>query len=178
MNTAAPENITVLALDVDGVLTDGTICFSQVLHHESKTFHVHDGQGISLWQKAGNHVVLISGRNADCVTIRAKELHIPHVFQRSKDKIADLNKALEKIGASAEQTCFVGDDLGDLAIMEHVGFCIAVGNAANEVKEIADFTTTAIGGHGAVREAIEHLMHASGAWASAVDSCKAEPAQQ
>lgn len=175
---STPENITVLALDVDGVLTDGTIAFSQVLGHETKSFHVHDGQGISLWQKAGYHVILISGRNADCVKIRAKELHIPHVYQGSKNKIADLENALSKIGATYEQTCFVGDDLGDLAIMEHVGYSIAVGDAVKEVQNCADYTTVKLGGQGAVREAIEHLMHASGAWAPAVDSCKAEPSQQ
>tara|TARA_X000001036_G_scaffold87081_2_gene79169 strand:+ start:175 stop:711 length:537 start_codon:yes stop_codon:yes gene_type:complete len=174
----SPENIIVLALDVDGVLTDGTITFwglPHVFQNESKTFHVHDGQGISLWQKAGFHVVLISGRNADCVSIRAKELNIPYVYQGSKDKIADLARALKKIGASPEQTCFVGDDLGDLAVMRHVGYSIAVGNAAMEVKEIANVTTAALGGHGAVREAIEHLMQASGTWANAVDSSKTEP---
>jgi 3-deoxy-D-manno-octulosonate 8-phosphate phosphatase (KDO 8-P phosphatase) len=177
MNTSL-ENITVLALDVDGVLTDGTIAFAPITKRELKTFHVHDGQGISLWQKAGYHVVLISGRDADCVTHRAKELQIPHVYQGSKNKIEDLDNALKIIGATPEQTCFIGDDLGDLAIMDHVSYSIAVGNAVKEVSSIANFITIAHGGQGAVREAIEHLMHASGTWVNAVDSCKVEPAQQ
>ena len=177
MKTTA-ENITVLALDVDGVLTDGTITLDPKTKEETKTFHVHDGQGISLWQNAGNHVILISGRNALCVQHRAKELRIPHVFQGSKDKISDLATALEEIGATPEQTCFVGDDLGDIAIMKHVGYSVAVGNATHEVCALADFTTTTLGGHGAVREAIEHLMHAAGTWTAAVDSCNADHVQQ
>ncbi len=168
----------MLALDVDGVLTDGTIHFSQVLHRETKSFHVHDGMGISLWQKAGNHVILISGRDAECVTLRAKELGVKHVHQGSKDKIADLDETLATIGATTEQTCFVGDDLGDLPIMQHVGYSIAVVNAVQEVKKQANFTTTAYGGHGAVREAIEHLMKASGTWNDVVGSCTIENAKQ
>ena len=82
------KNISVLALDVDGVLTDGTIIFSQITGFENKQFHVHDGLGISLWLGAGNEVILISGRKADCVNTRAKELGINHVIQGSKDKIS------------------------------------------------------------------------------------------
>jgi 3-deoxy-D-manno-octulosonate 8-phosphate phosphatase (KDO 8-P phosphatase) len=173
-----PANIQVLALDVDGVMTDGTIAFAQILHTESKSFHVHDGLGISLWQLAGNHTILISGRNADCVKHRAQELGIAHVHQGSKNKIADLRTSLAKIGATPEQTCFVGDDLGDLPIMQQVGYSIAVGNAVQEVKAYAQHTTTARGGHGAVREAIEHLMKAAGTWDNAVDSCMNEPVKQ
>ncbi|HIB50382.1 MAG TPA: hypothetical protein EYO40_03725 [Phycisphaerales bacterium] len=176
--TSIPQEIKVLALDVDGVLTDGTITISGSLQHEIKTFHVHDGLGISLWQKAGNHVIFISGRNAECVTIRAKELGVKYVYQGSKDKIADLHKALSKIGATMEQTCFVGDDLGDLPIMQFVGHAIAVGDAAPEIQDVADFTTTKLGGRGAVREAIEYLMRASGTWEVTVEKSKAEPATQ
>ncbi len=173
-----PTNIKVLALDVDGVLTDGTISFSTGTKKESKSFHVHDGMGITLWQKAGNHVILISGRNSDCVALRATELNIHHVYQDSKNKIADLEAALELIGATQAQTCFVGDDLGDLPIMQHVNYSIAVGNAVQEVKSEANYTTAALGGHGAVREAIEHLMKASGEWSAVVDSCNTETVQQ
>jgi 3-deoxy-D-manno-octulosonate 8-phosphate phosphatase (KDO 8-P phosphatase) len=176
--TSTPQEINVLVLDVDGVLTDGTISFSTIAHHEIKTFHVHDGLGISLWQQAGNHVIFISGRNAECVSIRAKELGVKFVYQGSKDKIADLHKALSKIGSTMEQTCFVGDDLGDLSIMQFAGHAIAVENAVPEVKEVADFITTNRGGHGAVREAIEYLMRASGTWEASVQQNNAEPARQ
>tara|TARA_B100000959_G_C14844735_1_gene567557 strand:+ start:259 stop:789 length:531 start_codon:yes stop_codon:yes gene_type:complete len=174
----AIDNISVLALDVDGVLTDGTIIFTQYTGVENKQFHVHDGLGISLWLKAGNEVVLISGRNAECVNIRAKELGITHVIQGSNDKIADLDQILSKLGATTEQTAFVGDDLGDIAVMQHVGYAIAVGDAAQELKDISDWVTPRDGGRGAVRDAIEHIMKETGSWQDAIDALKTTTAQQ
>jgi 3-deoxy-D-manno-octulosonate 8-phosphate phosphatase (KDO 8-P phosphatase) len=171
------NTITVLALDVDGVLTDGKLSMSpdgQVV----KTFHAHDGLGISLWHKSGLHTILISGRNETCVTHRAKELGIHHVMQGSKDKIADLNACLEKIGCSHLDVCFVGDDLGDIPIMKHVGYSIAVQNAVTEVKNIANWTTAHSGGEGAVRDAIEHLMKDNGTWDSSVSAMMHEHANQ
>ncbi|MDP7009468.1 MAG: HAD hydrolase family protein [Phycisphaerales bacterium] len=175
---SVPTNITVLALDVDGVLTDGTIGFAQLTGAEMKQFHVHDGLGISLWLRAGNEVIFISGRKADCVTIRAKELGVNYVCQGSKDKIADLDAFLTKIGASKEQTAFVGDDLGDIPVMQHVGFAVAVHDATQEVKEIAHFVTSKDGGNGAVRETIELLMKAQGSWQEAINSLTTTAASQ
>lgn len=172
------ENISVLALDVDGVLTDGTIIFTQYTGVENKKFHVHDGLGISLWLKAGNEVILISGRKADCVNIRAKELGIKHVLQGSKDKIADLDKTLSKIGAMPAHTAFVGDDLGDIAVMQHVGYAIAVHDAAQEVKDISNWITHRDGGRGAVRDAIEHIMKETGCWQDAINTEQSTTAQQ
>lgn len=173
-----PTNIRVLALDVDGVLTDGTLAFTGVLGTETKLFHVHDGLGISLWQKAGFHVILISGRNAVCVQTRATELQIKHVKQNSKDKIADLNNFLKKLQCDPSETCFVGDDLGDIAVMQHVGYAVAVQNAVDEVKHIAHITTDKCGGNGAVREVIELLMNATNTWEQCVSSMKIEHANQ
>jgi len=172
------HNISVLALDVDGVLTDGTIMFTQDTSVENKHFHVHDGLGISLWINSGLELILISGRKAECVATRAKELGIKHVLQNSKDKIEDLDKVLSKIGVTPDQTAFVGDDLGDIAVMQHVGYAIAVNNAATEVKEVADWVTTRDGGHGAVRDAIEHIMKESGNWQDATASMNIANAQQ
>ena len=177
-NMTQIENIKVLALDVDGVLTDGTISFSQILHQESKSFHVHDGLGISLWLKNGKHVILISGRNAECVTIRANELGIKHVKQASKDKIADLSRFLLKIGCTPEEVCFVGDDVGDIAIMQHVGYAIAVHDAVKEVQEIAHWITPRNGGHGAVRDAVEHIMKANNTWDQSISALHTEHANQ
>ena len=176
--TSTPENITCLALDVDGVLTDGTLIFEPTTGKESKPFHVHDGLGISLWQKAGFHVIIISGRNAQCVSIRANELNINHLIQGSKDKVGDLQAVLLEIGATFEQTAFVGDDLGDIALMRRVGYAIAVQSAVEEVIDAAHWTTTKEGGRGAVREAIKHLMEHSGTWKTAVQSLQSEPAHQ
>lgn len=173
-----PTNIRVLALDVDGVLTDGTVAFTGHLGTETKLFHVHDGLGISLWQKAGFHVILISGRNALCVETRATELQIKYVKQNSNDKIADLNDFLEKLQCDPSETCFVGDDLGDIAVMQHVGYAVAVHNAVDEVKHIAHITTNKSGGNGAVREVIELLMNATNTWEQCVSSINIEHANQ
>jgi len=175
---SAPSNIKVLVLDVDGVLTNGLIGFTGILDCETKFFHVHDGLGISLWQKAGFHTVLISGRNAQCVATRANELKITHIKQGSKDKVADLDAFLRKLGCTSSETCFVGDDLGDIPAMQHVGYTIAVQNAVQEVKELANWTTTKNGGDGAVREAIEHLMKANNTWEHYVSSLMTEHATQ
>ncbi len=176
-NMSCPIGIQVLVLDVDGVLTDGKIAFDPATNQELKFFHVHDGLGISMWLNAGNEVVIISGRDAEVVTQRAHELGITHVFQGSKDKIADLQHALTVIGADPDQTAFVGDDLGDIPIMQHVGYSIAVGDATDEVKEVADWVSPRNGGRGAVRDAIEHLMKQAGTWARATTDCGAETSQ-
>ena len=171
-------NIKVLALDVDGVLTDGKIAFSEGEQSETKFFHVHDGLGISLWQKAGFHTIIISGRAAKCVELRARELQIHHVKQGSVDKVADIDIFLQQIGCTPEEVCFVGDDLGDLSVMQHVGYSIAVQDAADEVKNIADWTTKRNGGCGAVRDAIEHLMRANNSWDNMISLLEMEHANQ
>tara|TARA_B100000579_G_C22743288_1_gene810200 strand:+ start:597 stop:1130 length:534 start_codon:yes stop_codon:yes gene_type:complete len=162
------DNFNVLALDVDGVLTNGMISFEHNNDEEIKSFNVHDGQGISIWQKEGNHVILISGRDSKLVSKRARELNIDHVYQGSKDKIRDLNDALLKIDCSPEQTIFVGDDVGDMNVMQFVGYAIAVHNASEDVRQIADWITPREGGHGAVRDAIEHCMKKTGKWQQAI----------
>ena len=171
------QHIKVLALDVDGVLTDGTIAIPGI-GTNTKLFHVHDGLGISLWQQAGFHVVLISGRNELCVTARAAELNIKYVKQSSKDKISDLETFLRKLECTSEEACFVGDDLGDLAVMQHVGYSIAVQNAVEEVKQLADWTTNKSGGAGAVREVVEHLMKANNSWGHCVSTMMPEHSTQ
>ncbi len=162
------DNLTVLALDVDGVLTDGSISFEHGNDEEVKSFNVHDGQGISIWLKEGNQVVLISGRDSELVNKRAKELNIEHVYQGSKDKIGDLEDALSKMNATAKQTIFVGDDVGDIKVMQHVGYAIAVHNASEDVQHIANWITPRDGGQGAVRDAIEHCMKQTGRWQEAI----------
>jgi 3-deoxy-D-manno-octulosonate 8-phosphate phosphatase (KDO 8-P phosphatase) len=121
---------------------------------------------------------LISGRNAQCVNVRAKELGITHVIQDSKDKIKDLDSILAQLGSTPEQTVFVGDDLGDLPVMQHVGYAIAVNNAADEVKQISDWVTPRDGGQGAVRDAIEYIMKSNGSWQIAIETINISTPQQ
>ena len=164
----------VLALDVDGVLTDGMISFELNNDEEIKSFNVHDGQGISIWLNEGHHVILISGRDSELVNKRAKELNIEYVYQDSKDKISDLNDALSKLNSTPEQTIFVGDDVGDIKVMQYAGYAIAVHNASEDVQQIADWITPRDGGQGAVRDAIEHCMKKTGKWQEAIAKLQLE----
>jgi 3-deoxy-D-manno-octulosonate 8-phosphate phosphatase (KDO 8-P phosphatase) len=155
--------IELLALDVDGVLTDGTL----IVHSdgsESKCFNTLDGHGIRMWQRAGLKVALISGRASEPTQRRAEQLQIEYVFQDCHDKLSVFEKFLEQIGLAPQKVAYVGDDLTDLPLMRYVGFGVAVANAVDEVKRYADYVTTRPGGRGAVREVIEHILKNSGRW--------------
>jgi len=157
--------IALLVLDVDGVLTDGGL----IIHgdgSESKRFHTLDGHGIRLWQRAGGKVAWISGRTSEPVSRRAEELEISYVLQDCHFKLPALEQLLRETGLKAENVAYVGDDLMDLPPMQHVGFGVAVANAVDELKAHADYVTTRIGGHGAVREVIEYILRNSGRWDS------------
>jgi 3-deoxy-D-manno-octulosonate 8-phosphate phosphatase (KDO 8-P phosphatase) len=158
---ADPAEVELLILDVDGVLTDGRIVIDD-MGRESKSFSARDGMGVTLWRRSGREVAIITGRRSLVVTHRARELGIRHVYQGWSDKAAALAHLLETVEISAERTAHIGDDLPDLAVMRRVGYPIAVGDAAPQVREAAAFVTERRGGHGAVREAIEHLLSAAG----------------
>jgi len=156
-------DIEILALDVDGVLTDGTL----IVHgdgSESKCFDALDGHGITLWKRAGLKVALISGRASEPTQRRAEQLQIEYVFQDCHDKLPVLEKCLEQIGLAPQKAAYVGDDLTDLPLIRYVGFGVAVADAVDEVKRYADYVTTRPGGRGAVREVIEHILKNSGRW--------------
>ena len=161
-----PE-IQLLVLDVDGVLTDGGL-YVDDKGHPSKKFNVKDGLGIKLAQRFGIQVAILTGKNSHVVAHRAKELGIEHVIQGSKAKGADINALCETTGIPIRLTAMIGDDLPDLPAFAVVGYKIAVGDAVDEVKAAADLVTTKPGGHGAVRQAIEHLLKAQGKWDAAV----------
>jgi 3-deoxy-D-manno-octulosonate 8-phosphate phosphatase (KDO 8-P phosphatase) len=160
--------ITLLVLDVDGVLTDGHLTVYGD-GTESKAFHTHDGHGIRLWQRAGLKVALISGRRSEPTQRRAEQLEIAHVFQDCHFKRPTLEQLLAELQLEAEQVAYVGDDLPDLPVMRVVGFAVAVANAVEEVKAQADYVTTRRGGDGAVREVIEMILKASGRWPSLME---------
>lgn len=153
------SRIQLLCLDVDGVLTDGGLLIDD--HGvETKRFHVRDGAGLRMWMHSGGHVALITGRRGMAVRHRADELGIRHVLQGSSDKLADFRNLLEQLEVSASQAAMLGDDLPDLPIMRLCGYPMAVADAVPEVRAVARFVTVRPGGHGAVREAIEHLLEA------------------
>ena len=160
--------ITLLVLDVDGVLTDGRLTVYDD-GTESKAFHAHDGHGIRMWQRAGLTVALISGRRSEPTQRRAEQLEIAHVFQDCHFKLPRLERLLTELHLEAEQVAYIGDDLPDLPVIRFVGFGVAVANAVAEVKAQADYVTTCRGGEGAVREVIEMILKASGRWSSLVE---------
>jgi 3-deoxy-D-manno-octulosonate 8-phosphate phosphatase (KDO 8-P phosphatase) len=159
--------IRLLAMDVDGVLTDGRIVLDHQ-GHELKRFHVHDGQGITLAQRAGLHIAWISGRTSGAVGQRAAELGVTRVYQGISDKEHALQELLVQTGLTASMAAYIGDDLGDIPILRRVGLPIAVADALPEVRACAVWITQRAGGQGAVREVIDLLLHAQGAWATVV----------
>jgi 3-deoxy-D-manno-octulosonate 8-phosphate phosphatase (KDO 8-P phosphatase) len=163
------SRIELLLLDVDGVLTDGSIVYASD-GSEIKRFHVRDGSGLKFWHVAGKRSAIISGRTSVAVDRRAQELGIATVLQGRADKLQALDSVLSVTGLQPDRVCAIGDDLPDLPVLLKVGLSVAVADACQEVRESADQITTAAGGHGAVRETIEWLMKLQGIWDGVVKS--------
>ena len=156
-------DIQLLALDVDGVLTDGTLAFNSD-GSESKSFNSLDGHGLRMWQRAGLKVALISGRESTPTQLRAEQLGIEYVFQDCHFKLPVIEKLLAQLGLAPEKVAYVGDDLPDLPVLRYVGVAVAVANAGDEVKQHADYVTARPGGGGAVREVIEYILKSTDKW--------------
>lgn len=149
--------IRLLLMDCDGVLTDGSLYFTES-GEAIKVFNVRDGQGIANWHRAGFKSGVITGRGGPIVEARARELGIHFVRADSTDKAVDVAAIMKEAGVSAEETAFIGDDIGDLPAMNIVGMPIAVGDAVEKVRQAALFVTTLPGGKGAVREVVDDLL--------------------
>jgi 3-deoxy-D-manno-octulosonate 8-phosphate phosphatase (KDO 8-P phosphatase) len=173
MQQSSPEQraalIKLLLLDCDGVLTDGRLLLLEN-GDEQKLFHVRDGQGLVLLQRAGLQSGVISGRRSSFVERRVQELGINYLRQGSHDKIKDFVELSAEAGVEASEVAFVGDDLADISLMRRVGLAVAVGDAVPETKAAAHFVTQLPGGHGAVREVVELILKAQGRWLPAVKS--------
>lgn len=163
------RQIRLLALDVDGVMTDGQLYF-QADGQEIKAFHTPDGQGIKILRQAGIDVALITGRESPMVSRRAAALGIEHVIQGRDDKLDVLQALLVKLDLSFAQIAYCGDDLPDLAPIRHAGLGISVPNAPAYIREHADWITERSGGAGAVREICDALLDTQGHWASVLDT--------
>ncbi|HEX3150493.1 MAG TPA: HAD hydrolase family protein [Gemmataceae bacterium] len=163
--------IRLLLLDVDGVLTDGRVVYSDA-GHEIKSFHVRDGSGLKYWRQSGGRTAILSGRSSAAVTRRAAELGIEPVVQGVDEKLPAFRRILNELGMQADQVCAIGDDLPDLPVLRQCGLPVAVADAAPEVRQLARFVTSTPGGHGAVREAIEWLMRGQGKWDAVVDGLR------
>jgi len=153
--------IRLVAFDVDGVFTDGRFYLSDD-GIETKAFNTQDGFGIRKLISVNIAVAVISGRKSGAVERRMTELGVPHVVQGCADKVAALDNIIETLGIAASECAFVGDDTPDLPLLEYVGVPIAVANAVEKVRAQCDYTTSACGGHGAVREVCELVLSARG----------------
>lgn len=157
------STIRLLVLDVDGVLTDGTVILTGD-GTESKQFCLQDGHGIKMWKRAGLDVALLSGRPSAATRARAQQLQIQHLIEGCTEKLPALKELLAKLGLPADQVAYVGDDLMDIPVVRYAGLGCAVANAVDQLKWYADYVTTRPGGHGAVREVIEYILKCSGRW--------------
>jgi 3-deoxy-D-manno-octulosonate 8-phosphate phosphatase (KDO 8-P phosphatase) len=155
----ALRRVRLLALDVDGVLTDGRLHYGP-RGESTKVFHVRDGYGIKRVQDAGIEVAIISGRKSAAVAKRARDLGIKHVFQGVGDKLALLGKLAKSRAVALEHCACVGDDTPDAPILAAAGLGIAVADAHPDALAAADIVTTRPGGHGAVREVCDWLIDA------------------
>lgn len=144
-------------------MTDGGVRLDD-LGVETKRFHVRDGAGIRIWLKLGYEIAIITGRSGMAIHHRAAELGIRHVLQGLKHKREAFTGLLNTLDLRASEAAMLGDDLPDLPVMRLAGYPMAVADAAEEVRAAARFITTRPGGHGAVREAIEHLLKSRGEW--------------
>ena len=159
--------IKLVIFDVDGVLTDGRIILDSN-GVETKFFHVRDGTGIKFLMRAGVKVALITGRESEVVSLRARDLGIKHVYQKCLEKGRAFDDLLGKLGVKPGEVCCVGDDVHDIPMMRRCGFAVAVRDAPDEVRKFAHYVTRAAGGCGAAREVADLIIKARGRWAVVV----------
>jgi 3-deoxy-D-manno-octulosonate 8-phosphate phosphatase (KDO 8-P phosphatase) len=155
------RGIRVAAFDVDGVLTDGALYYSDS-GEEMKAFNVQDGHGLKMLKDSGIAVAIITSRSSRLVEARARNLGIDHLFQGAGDKLAAFEELLGRCGVAASACAYAGDDLLDLPVLRRCGLAVTVPGAPALVRRYAHFVTRRGGGSGAVREMCELILHAQG----------------
>jgi 3-deoxy-D-manno-octulosonate 8-phosphate phosphatase (KDO 8-P phosphatase) len=168
--------IKVLLMDVDGTMTDGgVILLSQPDGSalEIKNFDAHDGQGLTLAHTAGLRTGCITGRESAALLRRASEMRMEFIYMKQPLKMPAYEEILKKAGVSDAEVSYVGDDLPDIPLLRRVGLAVAVGDAVPEVKKAAHYTTKALAGHGAIREAIEVILRSKGIWEEMIVKARA-----
>lgn len=168
---AGARRIELLILDVDGVLTDGRLHYSD-RGVETKAFHAQDGAAIKMLQGAGVPVAIVSGRDSAAVVRRARELGIAHVHQGAEDKARALEALARATGVAPERMAHMGDDIPDLTLFDRVGFRISVPGAHPAVAAEADYVTATAPGAGAVREACHLVLVARDLWRDALQQAR------
>lgn len=161
------RNIRVAVFDVDGVLTDGALYYTDA-GEEMKAFNVHDGHGMRMLRDSGVELAIISSRSSRALEARARNLGIQLLFQGAADKLAAFGELLGRCRIGAEACAYAGDDLVDLPVMKRCGLAVAVPGAPAQVRRHAHYVTRARGGHGAAREACEIILHAQGSLAARI----------
>lgn len=155
------QNIKLLILDVDGVMTDGGLAIGDD-GREYKTFHSHDGLGMKLLKASGVSLAIITGRTSNAVKKRAESTGVAHLYQGAEDKLEAFQDLMKSSGLQAAQCAFMGDDVVDLPPMLKCGLAIAVPDSPPLLLERAHYVTRKAGGRGAVREVCELIMQAQG----------------
>lgn len=166
------SSISLLLMDVDGVLTDGRIIYDSD-GKELKFFHVRDGHGLKLILRYGVKTGIITGRSSTIVNKRAAELGIEYVYQNAKNKRDVIEQILLEQKLLPEQVAYIGDDIVDIPVFRRVGFRITVPDAPYEVRQEVDYVTLNYAGKGAVREVCEIILKAKGFWQQVIDDYKA-----
>ncbi len=161
--------LKVLVIDVDGTMTDGGIYYDEK-GNELKKFCTKDAAGFFAAQTVGLKIMVLTGRECAATKRRMEELKVDFLFQNVRDKISFLNSFMAKNNLSWEDFGYIGDDLNDLHPMQLAGFAACPADSCEEVKATADYISSIRGGHGAVRDVIEHILRESGAWERAIKS--------
>lgn len=154
---AIANKIKLVAFDVDGVMTNGTLVFDED-GIEYKVYNCKDGQGIELLHKAGVIPAIISKRNNGTITHRAKVLGITELYIGQKNKMEALEEIIKKHGFSLDEVAYMGDDLPDVCVLEKVGLPCCPADAVDEVKDVSKFISAKEGGKGAVRELTDFIL--------------------
>ena len=153
------KGLKLFLLDVDGILTDGTITYTHE-GNEIKSFHTRDGLGIRLLMESGLEIGLITARESEAVNRRVQDLGIKYVFQKAKNKLEIFENLLKELNLTPSEVGYMGDDWLDLPLLVRVGFAATVDDAVPEVLQVAHYVTKRQGGRGAVREVCDLILEA------------------
>ncbi|MBI3637908.1 MAG: HAD-IIIA family hydrolase [Candidatus Rokubacteria bacterium] len=165
--TSRARRVRLLVMDVDGVLTDGRMILSE-RGDELKAFHSRDGIAIALARRAGLRTAMVTGESSPIAKARGEKLGVDTVVLGARRKGEALEQLCTQFGLTPDATAFVGDDLLDLPALQRAGLAVAVADAAHDVRKAAHVVLRRAGGQGAIRECVELILRAQGAWSSTV----------